>query len=164
MAFKDRIKEARLNKKLTQEELAKRIGVAKSTLAGYEGGIREPNIDTTIKIMAALDIDANYLWQDEMNELGGISTDLTYDEIEHIKKYRSLDEHGKDGVDVVLDKEYDRYLKHKFKHQLHSGQPLYPMVAEDHSTYGINAAHDENPTEDQKINADNIMDDDNEWK
>ena len=153
MAFKDRIKEARLNKKLTQEELAKRIGVAKSTLAGYEGGIREPNIDTTIKIMAALDIDANYLWQDEMNELGGISTDLTYDEIEHIKKYRVLDEHGKDVVDIVLDKEYIR-----------CENAARPTTVTSFPQHVLNAAHDDGATEEQKINADNIMDNDNEWK
>ena len=61
MAFKDRIKEARLSNKFTQEQLAEKIGVAKSTLAGYESGNREPNLETTIKLMSALNVDANYL-------------------------------------------------------------------------------------------------------
>lgn len=104
MAFKDRIKEARLNNKLTQEQLAEKIGVAKSTLAGYEKGNREPNLETTIKIMTVLGVDANYLWQDEMD----FPMKVSYEEMEHIEKYRDLDDHGREMVDFTLEKEYER--------------------------------------------------------
>lgn len=104
MAFKDRIKEARLNNKLTQEQLAEKIGVAKSTLAGYEKGNREPNLETTIKIMTVLGIDANYLWQDEMD----FPMKVSYEEMEHIEKYRYLDDHGREMVDFTLEKEWER--------------------------------------------------------
>ncbi len=33
---------------------------------------------------------------------------VEYDEMEHIKKYRTLDPHGKDVVNMVLDKEAER--------------------------------------------------------
>ena len=46
MSLNDRIKEARLRNGMTQEQLADKIGVAKSTLTGYEKGNREPNIPT----------------------------------------------------------------------------------------------------------------------
>ena len=36
MSLNDRIKEARLSKNLTQEQLAALIGVAKTTVTGYE--------------------------------------------------------------------------------------------------------------------------------
>ena len=104
MALKDRIKEARTNNALTQEQLAKKLGIAKSTLAGYETGNREPSIEMVAKILQTLDIDANYLWQDETD----FPMQVSYDEMEHIKKYRTLDQHGKEMVDVVLQKEYDR--------------------------------------------------------
>lgn len=41
MTFGDRLKEARNKKHLTQEQLANELGIAKSTLAGYEKGNRE---------------------------------------------------------------------------------------------------------------------------
>ncbi len=105
MAFKDRLKEARLKKGYTQEQLAKRIGVAKSTLTGYEKGNREPNISTISKILKELNIDANYLWQDEPH----LPTTLTLEEIETLlKKYRCLDSQGKEIVDFILLKEWER--------------------------------------------------------
>ena len=104
MAIKDRIKEARINKKYTQEQLATLIGVAKSTVTGYEKGNSEPSIETMGKIMSALDVDANFLWQDETD----FPIQVSYMEMDHIKKYRALDEYGKGHVDTVLQWESDR--------------------------------------------------------
>lgn len=105
MAFADRIKEARLRKGYTQEQIAERIGVAKSTYTGYEKGNREPNVYTIGRLMEELGVDANFLWQDETT----FPFELTYDEMENlVKKYRELDAHGKEMVDFVLSKEYDR--------------------------------------------------------
>ena len=68
MALEDRIKEARKNNGLTQQQAANMIGVAKSTWAGYESGNSTPDIDKIVKIMDALGVDANYLWQDYKQE------------------------------------------------------------------------------------------------
>ncbi|MDL2318186.1 XRE family transcriptional regulator [Eubacteriales bacterium OttesenSCG-928-A19] len=68
MTFNDRIREARKNKKLTQEKLGALVGLAKTTIAGYENGHSEPNMNNLYKIMMALDVDANYLFQDEMSD------------------------------------------------------------------------------------------------
>ena len=68
MAVKDRLKEARIKNGLTQEELGVMIGVAKPTIAGYEKGSREPDMNRLNKLMSALSVDANYLFQDEMAE------------------------------------------------------------------------------------------------
>lgn len=149
MAFKDRIKEARLNNKLTQEQLAEEIGVAKSTLAGYEKGNREPNLETTIKIMTALGIDANYLWQDEMD----FPLKVSYEEMEHIEKYRGLDDHGKEMVDFTLAKEYERSIALIEKENIIK----IPQNI-------LNAANSRNATQEQQIHADNIMTDDSEWE
>lgn len=65
MAFKDRLKEARIAKDLTQEQLGAQIGVAKSTINGYEKGNSEPDMQKLQKIMSVLCVDANYLVQDE---------------------------------------------------------------------------------------------------
>lgn len=61
MEFGDRLKAARNNMGLTQEQLAEKIGVAKSTLAGYEKGNREPDVFKIKKLIEILGIDADYL-------------------------------------------------------------------------------------------------------
>lgn len=106
MAFKDRLKEARLSRGLTQEQIAKQIGVAKSTFTGYEKGNSEPSILTISKIMNVLKVDANFLWQDETNSLTELVVSL--DEKALLRKYRALDDHGREMVDFTLDKEYER--------------------------------------------------------
>ena len=108
MAFKDRLKEARLSRGLTQEQVAKQIGVAKSTFTGYEKGNSEPNMITISKIMNVLKVDANFLWQDETNYLTELVVSL--DEKSLLKKYRDLDDHGREIVDFILNKEHERYM------------------------------------------------------
>lgn len=148
MAIKDRIKEARLKKGYTQEQLAREIGVAKSTVTGYEKGNSEPSIETIIKIMVALDIDANYLWQDECD----FPVKVSYDEMEHIKKYRDLNDHGKEVVDLILEKEYQN-SKSKDNNHRH---------IEHSNVIELNAAHEiPNSTAKDKEHDDAIMDDKN---
>ena len=104
MTFCTRLKEARTGKGMTQEQMAKELGIAKSTLSGYENGTSEPSINMISQIITLLGVDANYLWQD--------STDFTmkvsFDEIQIVEKYRALDEHGKVMVDFVLNEEARR--------------------------------------------------------
>lgn len=109
MAFKDRLKEARLSKKLTQEQVAKQIGVAKSTFTGYEKGNSEPNMLNISKIMEVLNVDANFLFQDEVKKTAQIFANI--DEKEILEKYRALDAHGKEMVDFTLSKEWERSIE-----------------------------------------------------
>lgn len=108
MAFNERLKEARIASGLTQKQLAEKLGIAGTTVTGYEKGNSEPNVNTIGKIMDILQVDANFLWQDEMNATGGFQLNLQYNEMEHIKKYRSLDDYGKNIIDTILEKEYAR--------------------------------------------------------
>lgn len=57
----DRIAEARKAKKITQEELGKRIGVAKSTVSGYEAGNRRPDSNMLLKLARTLNVSVDYL-------------------------------------------------------------------------------------------------------
>ena len=110
LSMGSRIKEARIQKGFTQEYLAKKIGVTKSAIANYENEISTPKIELLYKLFDVLQCDANYLYQDEMNSLTDEdeSMALSLKEKTHIKKYRTLDEHGKKLVDNVLDLEYER--------------------------------------------------------
>ena len=82
------------------------MGIAKSTLSGYESGNREPTVATIAKVMDFLNIDANYLYQAETNSLTEFVVSL--DEKALLRKYRILDDHGREMVDFTLQKEYER--------------------------------------------------------
>lgn len=106
MSLHNRIREARRNKGLTQEELGRQIGVAKTTVAGYEKN-REPTAAQLGEIADVLDVDVTFLLQDEIRTRHEVTS--TPWEMENIiKKYRLLDAHGKEMVDLVLDKENER--------------------------------------------------------
>ena len=105
MSIGTRIKMRRGELGMTQPELACLIGVSKGSIGNYESGISRPNEDILIKLFSALNCDANYLYFDDINKSEDI---LDSGEKNIIKKYRVLDEHGKDMVDTVLDKEYSR--------------------------------------------------------
>jgi len=107
MALTDRMKEARKKQGFTQEQVATKIGVAKSTYTGYEKGYSEPNMIILSKIMDVLSVDANYLFQDEAKAMRDVRA--TPQEMENlVKKYRLLDPYGKEAVDGVLDVESRR--------------------------------------------------------
>lgn len=109
MSINSRIKERREELGLTRNDLADIIGVTPSAIANYENGISSPKIELLYKLFNALKCDANYLYQDEMTTLSEhTNLPLSISEQEHIKKYRSLDTHGKELVDMVLNKEYHR--------------------------------------------------------
>ena len=50
MNFGTKLKALRTSQKLTQQQLAERIGVAKSVVSYYESGDRYPSYDVLIKI------------------------------------------------------------------------------------------------------------------
>ncbi|MCH1959916.1 helix-turn-helix domain-containing protein [Romboutsia hominis] len=52
-----KLKEARKRKNITQEELAKRIGISKHAIAKYEQGQREPNLKILTSIIDELEMD-----------------------------------------------------------------------------------------------------------
>lgn len=68
MTFGERLKEARISRGLTQDQLAQQIGVAKSTLTGYEKGNREPDLFKIKKILEVLNVDSDYLLGIDRNE------------------------------------------------------------------------------------------------
>lgn len=106
MSYQKRIKEARIKLGLTQEALAYKLGIGTSTLNGYEKGNREPSVNMLSKIMNELDIDPNYLFQDEMSN--DIYDKFSLYEQNIIKRYRLLDNYGKAAVDNLLEVEYSR--------------------------------------------------------
>lgn len=62
------IKEARNERKMTQNELAERINVKRSTVAMWEKGINKPRADTLIRLAEVLGCTPNDLLGFETKE------------------------------------------------------------------------------------------------
>ena len=59
--FKDRLKELRIEKELSQSKLAEKLGVDFRTISNWENGVRKPDIDTLVKIARFFDVSTDYL-------------------------------------------------------------------------------------------------------
>lgn len=110
MGIGKRIKEARENLGLTQSELAGLVGVTGSAITNYEKETSHPKESVMYKLFEALKVDANYLFQD-VADISDSTNTVTISELNHIKKYRQLDNYGKRIIDLLLDEEYRRCVE-----------------------------------------------------
>jgi len=61
VTFGDKLKALRNSQKLTQQQLAERLGVAKSVVSYYESGYRYPSYDVLVKISHVFHVTTDYL-------------------------------------------------------------------------------------------------------
>lgn len=61
------LKEFRLAKDLTQEQVAERAGIARTTYAMYEQGARNPNIVVAVKISDLLNFKWTLFFEDKVH-------------------------------------------------------------------------------------------------
>ncbi|PGW70169.1 transcriptional regulator [Bacillus cereus] len=59
--FGTRLHTLRKEKKLRQEDMAKQLGIARTTYAMYEQGNREPDYNTLIKLASFFEVSIDYL-------------------------------------------------------------------------------------------------------
>lgn len=80
MNFGDKLKALRKGQKLTQQQLAERLGVAKSVVSYYESGDRFPSYDVLVKIARTFHVTTDFLLDIERNRILDVS-DLSEDDI-----------------------------------------------------------------------------------
>ena len=110
--FSETLKELRQAAGYTQKQVYEMIGVPQSTFSSWETGKAEPSADIMLRlcdIYGVTDILAAFGY-DGYNADGSIRLDLH--ECTMIEKYRDLDDHGKEMVDIVLEKEYVRSIEY----------------------------------------------------
>ena len=66
VALGKRIRESRINKGYTQQDLADRAEIGVVYISEIERGIKMPSLNIFIKIVDALDISADYVLRDEL--------------------------------------------------------------------------------------------------
>lgn len=110
----ERINEIKKQKGLTNAQLADKANLTLSTLDKITSGYNtNPKLATVEAICKALGCTISDLLSEspvpeKNNKANNIQDSFSSNEKQHIKKYRTLDEHGKKIVDVVLNEEYER--------------------------------------------------------
>lgn len=73
MILGEKLKALRTAKKMSQKELAERIGIAKSVISFYESGDRFPSYDVLIKIARIFNVTTDYLLNVERERTVNVS-------------------------------------------------------------------------------------------
>lgn len=63
-----RIKEIRIEKGMSRKELANNVGLGATAITNYENGLREPKIDTLIKLSDVLGVTVDELIRETTQE------------------------------------------------------------------------------------------------
>lgn len=103
MNFGEKLKKIRTERNLTQSALAELINAKNTAISNWEKNINKPDIETLASICNVLNVNSSYFIETKRDKLS-----FTIQEQDHIKKYRTLDEYGKEVVTSVLDIEYKR--------------------------------------------------------
>lgn len=103
--FSQILKELRIKSGYSQKDVYEHFKIPQSTFSSWEIGKSEPSGEMLIKL-------CEFYKCDMMKEFSNISSSMfTLNETRLIEKYRALDSHGKEVVDVVLEKETERIEK-----------------------------------------------------
>ena len=61
MSFSSRLRQAREQANLTQQDFAKKLGVTKNAISNYENGVSSPKWDILVKVFDVLQVEPNFL-------------------------------------------------------------------------------------------------------
>ena len=94
---------------MSKRDLVSRLPLNYSTYANYESGFREPNSEVLQILARHYNVSLDYLLgvSENRSRADEIAI-LSEEENTHIKKYRQLDKHGREVVDIILEKEVER--------------------------------------------------------
>ena len=99
MSFGQRMRERRESLGLTREQLANLAGVTRSAIGNYETGVSFPKEDVLLRLLHALRVDPNYLYQDDFQ---GEAFRCSAEEQSLVEQYRQLALAGRQAVRSVL--------------------------------------------------------------
>lgn len=69
----EKIKELRIKKRLTQQELADKIGVSYTTISLYESGSRKPSFKALNKLAKVFEVNEAYFFEEENNSTDNLN-------------------------------------------------------------------------------------------
>lgn len=93
-----RLKELRDKKAVSQDEVAKFLGITQQAYANYERGARKPDPDTIVKLAEYFNVTTDYLLERPIKKgikipvLGDVAAGIPIEAIEDIIDYEEIDE------------------------------------------------------------------------
>ena len=99
--FGRRLASLRKERGLSQAELAKNLGMPQSTYATYETGKRKITLGLIKQFSQFCSVSPTFLVTGREQFDSDITISIS--EVDLIKKYRALNERGKEAVNVILD-------------------------------------------------------------
>ena len=104
MSLSENIKIARLNKHMTQGELAQGLNKSKNVISNWERGDNKPDAESILQLCTLLDLEPNSLldWKKE-KKVQKKKLHLSYAEENLIEKYRSIPLWQQKTIDTVLN-------------------------------------------------------------
>lgn len=109
----ERIKRLKNERKITNQRLSELTGIPMGTLSKILAGIGDSvKLANIVSICEALDCSIDYVVTGKEENSNNYS--LEEGEIQLIENYRSLDDHGKELVVLVLNKEKERRTKESY--------------------------------------------------
>ncbi len=159
MTFGERLTDLRISAGyIKRNEFADKLGIPSTTLRNYETDVREPGHTFLKQVSEFFNVSVDYLLglTDDKEVLSSFRLKST--EYTHIEKYRSLDPHGKDMVDTVLNKEFDRCqsIKKAEITPLPDRSYLDPVAAHERTDIEV--------TDEMRQHDDELMRNDDLWK
>lgn len=105
MAFDKKLKALRLENKMTQEYVANRLNVARSTIAGYETKNRQPSHEKLTCLANLFHVSVDYLLDDttSIDVQPSQSFILSESERELITRYRRLSAQSKRDMNSYIE-------------------------------------------------------------
>lgn len=113
----DRLKELRLKRQLTSEQLCDYLGIKGGSYRNYERNDRKPDYDTLIKLADFYDVSTDYILERPTAEVPKDPIDeikmVNETERNLIRKWLSLDEKSREGFieflkEAISDKEKEK--------------------------------------------------------
>ncbi|MCG7406698.1 helix-turn-helix domain-containing protein [Paenibacillus sp. ACRRX] len=90
MTIGERLRRLRMSRKLSQEEVARHIGVTRSAYSHYEINSRQPVYDTIRKLAVLFDVSIDYLVNADNQDKQPVETQRL------LQMWQSMDEHSRE--------------------------------------------------------------------
>lgn len=114
MEFYEILEDIMSEKDMSIPDVSRATGISDSTLRSIiNRKTKSASLEVAFKISKGLNVSLERLNGDAKVESKKLNFFLESFEIDHIKKYRDLDEYGRKTIDLILERELDRYKQFK---------------------------------------------------
>lgn len=104
----EKLQELRKSLGMTKKAFAEYLDIKYTTYVGYENGGREPDSNFLVLLYKKLNVSSDWILGLQEEREVEHSYPLKEAEFNHIKKYRALDDFGRESVDWILERESQR--------------------------------------------------------